>query len=127
MNVMDRVNFINSVASGEVVICPSCGAQNKSGDTFCLTCGERLASKKQNSGSASSSQTADKSQETGSLPASGEVAFKQVEDIPQKQGSKIPLAQVAEIPQEPEPIAVFAQGLPEWNIEPPQVFVKRRK
>lgn len=48
--------------------------------------------------------------------------------------AEIPFAPASAPQQEPvspfhyeEPASVFAQGLPEWSVEPPEVMVRRKR
>lgn len=97
MDAKSRANFINSVASGNVIPCPKCGTSNKPDSKFCISCGTDLST-------VSNS-------ETNNTPA-----FEQAKEPP---------AETKTI-KYVEPNTVFAQGLPEWSIEPPQVMVRRR-
>lgn len=97
MDAKSKANFINSVAGGQVVPCPSCGAANKSDGAFCISCGAKLSA----------------SMATNDAPA-----FAPVIETPQ---------QAAEVAAKyAEPVSVFADGLPSWDIVPPQVMVRRR-
>lgn len=124
MNVIDKVNFINSVADEELVICPNCGAKNKSDNRFCLSCGERLIAKAEKSDKNDSAEPQTTLEEMVNT-VKEESAFKQANDMPfeKKEADSAPVK--AEI-QEAEPMAAFAKGLPDWNIEPPQVVVRRK-
>lgn len=93
MNPKSKANFINSVAAGQNVSCPACGAVNRPTDRNCVTCGAELVAKK---------------------PASSTPAFASVVNAPAKNSRYV------------ETTAVFADGLPEWDIVPPQVMVRRR-
>lgn len=93
MDAKSKANFINSVASGANVPCPKCGASNKAGNKFCISCGAEI----------SAPQAA-----TNNAPA-----FATAQEAPAKAAKYI------------EPSNVFAQGLPDWSIEPPQVMVRR--
>lgn len=97
MDAKSKANFINSVASGNVIPCPKCGASNKPDSKFCISCGSDLSSVCNST--------------TNNTPA-----FEQVKEVSAKATSV----------KYVEPNTVFAQGLPEWSIEPPQVMVRRR-
>lgn len=95
MDAKSKANFINSVAAGEVVPCPNCGAANKPEDTNCVSCGTALAA-------------------PAFAPAETEAPAAEA------------FAPVAEAPAAAaEPVSVFAEGLPAWDIVPPQVVVRR--
>ena len=110
MDAKTKANFINSVAEGEGIPCPQCDALNKPGAKFCTTCGTPIEKPAEPSGGA---------------------AFKPVEETNEKpavsaQEEIKPAAKPAAVSRYKEPESVFAQGLPEWSIEPPQVMVRRR-
>lgn len=96
MDAKSKANFINSVATGIAIPCSNCGTTNESDSKFCISCGAELST-----------------QETSSANAP---AFQQVKE------KETP----AQVSQYIEPNNVFAEGLPEWSIEPPQVMVRRR-
>lgn len=95
MDAKSRANFINSVASGANVPCPKCGASNKADSKYCISCGVEITAP----------QTA----------ANNTPAFEPAKEA----------VAAAKAARYVEPDNVFAQGLPEWNIEPPQVMVRR--
>lgn len=95
MDAKSRANFINSVASGANVPCPECGTSNKTDSKFCISCGAEITA----------SQTTTNSDPTF-VPAKETVA-------PAKASRYV------------EPNNVFAKGLPAWNIEPPQLMIRR--
>lgn len=95
MDAKSKANFINSVAGGQVIPCPVCGTQNIPDSRFCVSCGSDLSAR----------------------PANSAPAFAQVADSP---------AQPKETTiKYKEPESVFADGLPSWDIVPPQVMVRR--
>ncbi len=95
MDAKSKADFINSVASGNVIPCPKCGTSNNPDRKFCFSCGTEFSSSQEKE--------------------SDTVAFASVEE--------------AEAPAENftyvEPNNAFAQGLPEWSLEPPQVMIRR--
>ncbi len=92
MDAKTKANFINSVATGTIIPCPKCGASNKSGSKFCISCGEEISVSK-----------------VDNAPA-----FAPVKETPVKVAKYV------------EAGNAFAQGLPAWSLEPPQVMVRRR-
>ena len=42
MDAKMRANFINSVAGGKKITCPSCNTLNDADSKFCMTCGSKL-------------------------------------------------------------------------------------
>lgn len=100
MDVKSKANFINSVAAGQTVPCPQCGTANESDSNFCYSCGFKLKVAVSND-------------------ASEAVAFKSVEEKLQQTQSNLTDIDF--------PVSVFAEGLPAWDIVPPQVLVRRHK
>lgn len=96
MDAKSKAEFINSVANGSSIPCPKCGTENKSDSAFCISCGAELTSVKEVQTSTPAFQAHDDENIT-TTPS-----FKYV-----------------------EPNNVFAEGLPSWSIEPPQVMVRR--
>lgn len=97
MDAKSKADFINSVANGETVPCPVCNAANGPDAKFCVVCGTKLT------------ETAD----TNAAPA-----FEPIPEYPQDEET-IETKYV-------EAKSVFADGLPSWDIVPPQVVVRRR-
>lgn len=95
MDAKSKANFINSVASGTNIPCPKCGTSNKSDSKFCISCGAEIVVPTKAQNSAPAFETV---KDAG-------VHTKAVKYV--------------------EPSNVFAQGLPDWSIEPPQVMVRR--
>ncbi|MCD7784754.1 MAG: zinc-ribbon domain-containing protein [Oscillospiraceae bacterium] len=115
MDAKTRANFINSVASGNVIPCPNCGAANKSDSKFCIQCGTKL-------GAPAPAQT--DSPKPAAAPAFAPVAEASVpQNVAPAASVDIP-AQNAQV-RYVEEKSVFAEGLPEWDIVPPQVVVRR--
>jgi len=96
MDAKSKANFINSIVGGQEIPCPECGTLNEADSKFCLSCGKELSATK----------------ETDNTPA-----FAPAEE-PVEKAKPVTVKYV-------EPSNVFAQGLPEWSIEPPQVVVRR--
>ncbi len=116
MDAKTRANFINSVASGSVIPCPNCGAANKSDSKFCIQCGSKLS--------------APAPAQTDSPKPAAAPAFAPVVEASAPQNA-VPTASVDTPAQSVqvryvEEKSVFAEGLPEWDIVPPQVVVRRR-
>ncbi len=96
MDAKSKANFINSVANGQEIACPQCGTQNKTDSKFCISCGQEL----------------NISSQPDNAPAFAPAAEPVVEET-------------VKAVKYVEPANVFAQGLPSWSIEPPQVMVRR--
>ncbi len=95
MDAKSKANFINSVADGTTIPCPKCGSANKSDSKFCISCGIKLSVDKNSQASSS--------------------------DFVQVNEKKAPVNTFEYV----EPNTVFAKGLPEWSVEPPQIMVRR--
>ena len=85
------------------------GAANKSGSKFCVACGSPIAIP----------DTAKKS-----APAFAPIKEKEQAKEQVKEPVKEPVKQV-QVSKYVEPNSVFAEGLPSWSLEPPQVLVRR--
>lgn len=97
MDAKNKANFINSVAGGQVIPCPNCSTTNKPDSKRCISCGAKLSAP---------------------TDVNGAPAFEPVaENPPQTTGKAAKYV---------EPASVFAEGLPSWDIVPPQVMVRRR-
>lgn len=104
MDARSKANFINSVAGGQEIVCTNCGAKNKADSKFCIACGKEFT-------------TARKENKTPAFAAVKETETTCVEKAEETPNTK-PV-------KYEEPVSVFAQGLPAWNLEPPQVMVRR--
>lgn len=96
MDAKRKASFINSVAAGQTVPCPRCGAANHHDAANCSVCGSQIAL---------------------NTSSSNAPAFTPV-------SSNAPVG--SKYVRYDEPAAVFADGLPSWDIVPPQVMVRRR-
>lgn len=97
MDAKSKASFINSVAGGQVVPCPVCGTANSPENKVCSSCGAEIAA------------IAAASDAPAFAPA--------VSDPGQAAGENARYT---------EPVSVFADGLPSWDIVPPQIMVRRR-
>ncbi|MBL4935561.1 zinc ribbon domain-containing protein [Clostridium sp. YIM B02515] len=111
MNAKDRANFINSVQTDtiEKLICSACGAEITAGDKFCDNCGAEVVINNR-----------ELMEEKAPLNRVREPAVKAAEKVKSKIADTQRKTYV-------EPINIFALGLPEWSIEPPQVVVRRKR
>ena len=99
MDAKSRADFINSVAGGQKKTCPDCGALNDSDSVFCFSCGTKLEiAENVNADTDETAQSGSELQLASAVPA-----------------------------EEPEEDSAFAQGLPDWDMVPPQVVVRRKK
>lgn len=157
MDAKMRANFINSVAGGQKIPCPSCNTLNKADSRFCITCGTKLGGVDQEMPVMTEQKITCPSCKTlndgdslfcvacgtklDSIPstteASSGAAFSPVTEKPIVANSepsvvKKPEKKTAfkfvepEVLDVEEPPSVFAEGLPSWDIVPPQVMVRRK-
>lgn len=98
MDAKTKANFINSVSAGATT-CPVCGSTNESGAAHCDICGAAL--------------------HTPLFGSSSAPAFASIE----KNGSNS--AQENSVYAQSD--SVFADGLPSWDVVPPQILVSRKK
>lgn len=101
MDAKSKANFINSVAGGQTIPCPSCNNLNDISSSFCIYCGSAL------------SKANDKNDEVKVTETKQKNAFRSV-----------PVSVSVSVEEE---VSVFAQGLPSWDIVPPQVMVRRNR
>ncbi|NBH98311.1 hypothetical protein D7Y41_00265 [Anaerotruncus sp. 1XD22-93] len=125
MDAKARANFINSVGGGQQVPCPGCGVLNKADSRFCITCGTPMQQ------AAAQEQTEAPPVQEQDAEAAPEMPFAPVKKEETKKARvEKPVTKRAEKPapvEEPEEVSVFAEGLPSWDIVPPQVVVRRKK
>ena len=134
MDAKSKAEFINAVASGAEIPCPQCGARNTSSSKYCMTCGAELSvSEKQTTAAPAFAPVSDENA-SPEAPANNAPAFAPVSDenaSPEAPANDAPAFEPAKAAPPPvvekyvEPHNVFADGLPEWSIEPPQVMVRR--
>ena len=103
-----RANFINSIAGGQKILCSKCNTLNEADSKFCASCGTPL----------------EKKMEDNNIPFA---PVKKVAEATKPVENKEFVKRVTPIQEYKEPENVFAKGLPEWNIEPPQVMVRRKR
>lgn len=199
MDAKSKARFINSVAGGQVVPCPSCNNINPPGSVFCRACGTRLqapepeepeeqaeieaaaevicpvcnavlapdavfcsscgtritgadavekneeytaADSEEYTAAGSEEYTAEAEEEyTAAVneeytaPINDGPAFRPVQEAPRRSVQEAPRRPVQKrtlnfaVPEEETAVevSVFAQGLPEWDVVPPQVLVRRVK
>ena len=156
MNARSKADFINSVAGG-MIPCPNCQKLNEPDSKFCEACGTRLVKPEEPKPEATPAFEPVKKEEPVPAfepvkkvePAPAFEPVKKVEPAPAFEPVKKeepapafePVKKVepapafepvkkTEIKQEVvyhEPESVFAKGLPDWDMVPPQVMVRRKK
>ena len=154
MDAKSKAEFINSVVSEQSIICMSCGEMNDNDALFCGVCGKKMIEMQREHNSApafdSVNEVVEAVDETESLSSSpitvmveepkGEhsaaPAFASVDEADElvketESPTSTPAAVLVEEPKNvihyQEPSMIFAQGLPSWSVEPPQIMVRRRK
>lgn len=149
MDAKSKANFINSVAGGQGIPCPNCNTLNEADSKFCIACGTPLTQKKPEN--VVPFATAEPVQEPTPTPAAAPSQEK--EPVPAAEPSQqqpFAAAEPSRPPVRPRPVqsrtkqaeqpksaaptekyvepeSVFAEGLPSWDIEPPQVVVRRKR
>lgn len=144
MDARSKANFINAVVSGQENPCPNCNTLNEADAKFCASCGTPMIRKSEAAQAAPQEMPAEPvftpvqevAQEAPQeVPAF--VPLKKVKMAQETQGS--PTSAPAEEKKEDmafEPLkkvqkdevrSAFADGLPEWTIEPPQILVRRKR
>lgn len=104
MDARSKASFVNAVADGQLLVCPNCQFGNPLDSRFCIKCGHQLKENK---------------------PVDTAPAFASVEETPAVSQSPA-FASVPVVQEEEEPKSAFAQGLPEWSLEPPMMVVRRK-
>ena len=187
MDAKSKARFINSVAGGQTVPCPSCNNINPPGSVFCRACGTRLQAAEPaepelpeepeaaaevicpvchavlpwdavfcfscgtkiagDDGSEKNEEYAEEYTEEYAEEYTEEYteentetvnegpAFRPVQESPMRPVHESPRRPVQKrtlnfaVPEEETAVevSVFAQGLPEWDVVPPQVLVRRAK
>lgn len=155
MDAKSRAQFINTVGSGQGIVCPSCNSMNDPDASFCLICGTPLKQTENFREDYQEQQTAPAGEycpscgtfnEAGSLFCEGCGARLVAESNsePYEERAFEPVNETSfELVLEPEPMAfnfvvdeveednttpvgVFAEGIPDWDLVPPMIAVRRR-
>ena len=134
MDARSKASFVNAVADGQLLVCPNCQFGNPLDSRFCIKCGHQLKENKpvdttpafaaaEETSAVSQSPAFASVEETPAVSQSP--AFAAVEEKAAK--TKAPaFASVPVVQEEEEPKSAFAQGLPEWSLEPPMMVVRRK-
>lgn len=140
MNAKSKADFIHAVAGGGKIPCPNCNTLNEADSKFCITCGAKLVRSEPKPEADLPFRKVE--QDPPVQKPEGDLPFRKVEppaepaaETAQKEVpfQTVSNAQAPETKQEipyvvyAEPKSVFAEGLPEWSIEPPQVVVRRKR
>ena len=119
MDARSKASFVNAVADGQLLVCPNCQFGNPLDSRFCIKCGHQLKENKPVD-TAPAFATAEETPAVSQSPA-----FSSVEE----KSSKVKAPAFVSVPvaqEEEEPKSAFAQGLPEWSLEPPMMVVRRK-
>ena len=118
----------------ESVICAACGAANEAGSKFCIRCGGALEPAPAAALEAEMKPAAEVpfARVGSAQPASpeppapkAETAFAPVQQPAPQAPEAVPFPPAAA--EEAEEPSAFALGLPDWDIVPPQVVVRRKR
>lgn len=104
MQAKTETDLINAAAAGRIKVCPNCQASNDVDARCCTTCGSEF---EQKAGS----------QEEAPFATVDEVAA----TVESGTGQKV------SVQYQQKSNSVFAEGLPLWTLEPPQVVVRRKR
>lgn len=114
---------VYDTATNSDMVCRKCGTRNSAGSNFCISCGTRL---QDSDITAQTAQTAPAfeqvSENNDNAPAFASSAEKN-ESAPAFEAASDSAKD--EKQEYVEPVNVFAEELPEWSLEPPQVVVRR--
>lgn len=151
MDAKSKANFINSVAGVQKIPCPNCNTLNDADSIFCAICGTKIGSEQEDTVvSVEDSQMQNNNQvstenisldqtmttSSSSVPAFAPARVSEEKNVNREQSSeqkpKAHIAKPAFQMAEPEPeevteeMSIFAEGLPGWDMVPPQVVVRRK-
>ncbi|MDE6025283.1 MAG: zinc ribbon domain-containing protein [Lachnospiraceae bacterium] len=122
-NILKAVKEEDTVTNVETIECPICHENNEIGYMFCLSCGAKLSS--------DNSQTLEQSFKTAEAEKVEEIKSEEKSQtispvaVQEKRVFKSVAMEVAG--QQSEEMSAFAQGLPSWDLVPPQIMVRRKK
>lgn len=142
MDAKSKANFINSVVAGQKIPCPNCNALNDADSIYCFSCGTQITNLDSQKHSMEENVNVNTNEEqtdfhkNNSAPAfatvsnsKSEIKAENLESTHQFQRdvstSAFRMAQ-PEPEEEVEEVSVFAEGLPDWDVVPPQVVVRRK-
>lgn len=118
---LSTANLVNQAADGHPV-CAQCNTVNDPGVRFCKTCGSKLA---EPGAMGQTPAFPEKPSEYATAKAGMEAAFPQ--KPPNTMDEKAGRETAAAMEPKAEPRSTLAEGLPDWNIEPLQVMVRRKR
>lgn len=138
MDAKLKANFINSVASGQKKPCPICYALNEINVATCFSCGYEFEDQKNRNPASDFSEKkvwvmeSQPVQEKSIQPTPEQTSSAQnqpIQGTPTKAAPPQPAFESASQMNviEEEEKNPLAQGLPAWDVVPPQVMVRRKK
>ena len=128
MDAKSKANFINSVAGAQKIPCPNCNTLNDADSMFCAICGTRIGTEQEEQITSNAAPFSAPAFAPANTQKSKPVSEDRTnEKKPQTDAAK-PAFQIATPESEdvPEEVSVFAEGLPDWDMVPPQVVVRRK-
>ena len=127
----EQTESLKEKSDGHGVTCPQCGNSNEPDSRFCFFCGN-LLQKEAEEAAAPAQQPLIMSDAVPPTPLQtvpvAAIITHKTSSFPQENAldpitqEKTSVNEVAE-----KPTDAFAQGLPSWNLEPPQVVVRRKR
>ena len=125
-------------------VCPKCGTANENGSKFCISCGalldqdEKTAVKDAAGGVSAEVPFAQVKMEDQQVKKPATANEEKPAAVPFAPARKRPVAPAAEamkpasvpvprVQEMEEEKSAFAEGLPAWDIVPPQVMVRRKR
>ena len=126
MDAKAKAEFINSVAGGQGIPCPKCNGLNKAGSNFCVYCGSPLGNKSEKDHSAdepvNNEVDVKKEHVSEKVPPVSEPVINTEETVTNSGKGKTEPYEEYEDSE-----SIFAEGLPDWDMVPPQVVVRRKR
>lgn len=129
MDAKMKANFINSVASGNQIPCPSCNAANDADAKFCAFCGAAITQPITQSAGQQAVEPVTPSSAAPFASISPEPVPTPVNLAINETAATAEVFTEREKTIEPVPTVPenrFAEGFPSWSIEPPQIMVRRK-
>lgn len=111
MEERTKADLINAAASGQCIVCPNCSVINRVDAEFCTNCGEKFR--------GNEIQKTENVMENN-VPFATIDKNLMVNDHTETEAA----SNLSQVSQETK--GTFANGLPLWTLEPPQVMVRRK-
>lgn len=120
MDAKAKANFINSVAGKQKIPCPNCNSLNDEDAIFCNICGTKIGNEQDEAVAPAFAPARTREMHFTTETQGGEQKFQT--DVA-KPAFQMVMPEQEEVT---ERISVFAEGLPNWDVLPPQVAVRRK-